>query len=107
MSEETRELLIQATTEELLLTVPSKWKITFGMLQPGERYSEGAVLRIYESDKQQRAVFRNVVSFRDLSMPLKRKLIKEESKSKRKRDNKGNEVYETETSVDGGEWVED
>ena len=108
MPEETRTLLIETVREELQLEVPAKWKITFGALQPGQsqsygRDTNGTVLRIYESDKQQRAVFRDVLSFRDLSMPLKRRVVTTKENKKGKHDSKGNAEYEAAVEVDD-EW---
>lgn len=51
------------------VTVPAAWKATFGPLVPGGRSGEIA-LRFYENKEKQRAVFTNVESFRDLSIPV-------------------------------------
>lgn len=53
------------------ISVPSKWKLTFGPLVPGSKdynqnSSSALVLRIYEGNKDnQRAVFTGVESWRD------------------------------------------
>lgn len=79
-SPDTRTLLVKTTRETFRITVPAEWKITFG--SPGGNRggfgSDGNELRLYETDKQQRACFTSVVSFRDLSIPVT-KLVKHKS----------------------------
>ena len=74
------------------LTVPSTYKVTYGKVQPGGKGFDdsGNVLRIYESDTKQRAIFLNFLSFRDLSLPLERLVKATSSKSSQKDDGKGN-----------------
>jgi hypothetical protein len=65
------------------VTVPEDWKVTFGPVAPGAgKYAGGGelALRFYESDTKQRAIFTDVQSFRDLSIPVQR-LIKKTSGS--------------------------
>lgn len=55
------------------VTVPDTWKITFGAVVPGK--GGGAQfgsfgIRLWEATDKQRAVFANVTSFRDLSIPI-------------------------------------
>ena len=99
-----RELLVKTKSEgELRIRIPATWKVTFGPLSM-KGYSEGNALRIYESDKQQRACFVDVVSFRDLSIPVLRKLTRKERIAKEQRDGKGNSSYEERVEVNEGEW---
>lgn len=75
------------------LTVPSTFKVTYGMLHPGTKggYGDGGnVLRIYEAETKQRAIFQGVTSFRDLSLKLERKVSATDEKSKQSNDGKGN-----------------
>lgn len=65
------------------IEIPASYKVTYGMLHPGTRGSwnynnngGGFTLRIYESEAKQRACFQNVLSFRDVSLPLSRKTRK-------------------------------
>jgi hypothetical protein len=53
--------------------IPVSAKITFGPVQPGSRDfgNREHVLRIYTSQNNQLAVFRNVTSFRDLSLSVR------------------------------------
>lgn len=73
------------TTEGVIkkITIPASWKVTLGPLVPGarrDRYGQNrpfpVVLRIYETKEQQRAMFPDVVSFRDLDIIV----IEEETK---------------------------
>lgn len=62
------------------IIIPENWKVTFGPLVPGSKggYNghSGLALRIYESPTKQRAVFTDVVSFRDLSIPVEEEVLK-------------------------------
>jgi len=86
-----RRVLIKYTDlqePDEIIEIPDDWKMTFGPWSPRNRsdtprtYTEGDnqrkpgwILRIYEGKEQQRAVFTNVESFRDLSIPVFRKKI--------------------------------
>lgn len=78
-----RRILIKYTNPQEpdeIIEIPEDWKITFGPWSPRERSramtqnmveaKPGWILRVYESKEKQRAVFTNVESFRDLSIPL-------------------------------------
>jgi len=61
------------------ITVPEDWKVTFGPAVTSQSKNPhlpqyaGKIpmaLRFYESETKQRAIFTNVVSFRDISIPL-------------------------------------
>lgn len=63
------------------ITIPADWRLTFGPMAPGSRHNTGdpfLALRIYEgSNKEnQRAMFTDVRSFRDASMPIQEKRTK-------------------------------
>jgi hypothetical protein len=73
----TTYLLIHENKTKRKVTVPSDWKVTFGPLVVGGNRNRGdrqfkipVALRFYENEKQQRAVFLDVISFRDLSIPV-------------------------------------
>jgi len=81
--------------QRLRITVPSDFKVTYGPLTPGVKGGsygdgEGAVLRFYEDDKKQRAMFRKVLSFRDLSLPLVAEVVEVEEMGELTADSKGN-----------------
>lgn len=72
------------------MDIPETWKVTFGPVSPGSKggyASGGNCLRVYESDTKQRAIFLDVVSFRDLSIPVQRLVVREEGKEKWEVDN--------------------
>lgn len=74
-TEETKTYLVKRNGEDLKITVPAKWKVTYAPVQPGDRHS-GNCLRFYESDKQQRAIFTDVKSFMDLSIGVEKLVTK-------------------------------
>ena len=66
------------------ITVPSKWKVTFGPLairgansgrKVGLQQKMPIALRFYENDNRQRAVFTNVLSFRDMSIGIEEERV--------------------------------
>ncbi len=58
------------------ITVPANWKVTFGPAAVGlgkTAYGGAKVpmaIRFYEDENRQRAIFTEVVSFRDMSIPV-------------------------------------
>src|SRR3954469_5936912 len=64
--------------EDFILTVKANWKLTFGAVNPGGQVSgrDMHCLRVWEGEKL-RAVFCDVRGFRDLSLPLARKISRE------------------------------
>lgn len=79
-----RTLLIKKKDDtELQIDIPEEWKVTFGPAAAGIARSEGRVplaLRIYETEKLQRAIFTDVESFRDMSIPIREKRINTQTK---------------------------
>ena len=70
----TRTYEIVTTRGKQRITVPDTYKVTFGAVVPGAKGSGSSYgawgLRIWESQDKQRAVFSDVLSFRDLSIPV-------------------------------------
>lgn len=68
------------------ITVPESWKVTFGPASRGERKNNThnlkmpMALRFYESDTKQRAIFTDVVSFRDASIKIEEEKVRVEEK---------------------------
>jgi hypothetical protein len=61
------------------ITVPASWKVTFGPLIPNDKYGNERgkyCLRFYESKDQQRAIFTDVVAFRDASLAIEERVTK-------------------------------
>ena len=62
----------------MTIKIPESWKVTFGPATKGGNRGLGAgtnlkmpmALRFYENDTKQRAIFTDVVSFRDMSIPV-------------------------------------
>lgn len=84
---ETRTLLItRRDGEEIQVDVPVDWKVTYGPAAVGIALSERngksipMALRIYETEKMQRAIFTDVVSFRDMSIPIRVKKVNVQEK---------------------------
>lgn len=73
--EATRTLLItKKNGEEMQVKVPVGWYVTFGPVAVATSRSDGRMpmaLRIYESDKNQRAIFTDIESFRDMAIPVR------------------------------------
>ncbi len=63
------------------ITVPSEWKVTFGPAAAGvNKASNGdrqmpLALRFYESTNKQRAIFTDVVNFRDVGIKIEEEQI--------------------------------
>ncbi len=60
------------------IEIPASWKITFGPMIPGAIESHHKVrqtwaLRIYETKEKQRAIFTDVLSFRDDSISIEQR----------------------------------
>ena len=85
----TRTLLVKTRGETLKIDVPAEWKITFGPLSQ-RGYEDGNALRLYEAETKQRAVFTNVLWFRDLSIPVKRLIHSKAGESSWTDDGEGN-----------------
>lgn len=77
-------LLIHKDGSRKKITVPSDWKVTYrtylkGPATPGDREMPIA-LRFYENETKQRAVFTDIVSFRDMSIPVLEEKIERKDK---------------------------
>ena len=91
---------------DLKITIPDSYKVTFGPVAPGAKgYGTGQLaLRVYEAENKQRAIFTDVISFRDLSIPVERKIKGKKVESKSKSDGRGNRSAQEEIEVDES-WV--
>jgi hypothetical protein len=87
------------------IRVPASYKVTFGPLIPGERHGSGCLaLRFYEGKDHQRAIFTDVKSFRDASIPIEEKRVKTDSKRVRKNTAEGAKDFIVEART--SEWVD-
>jgi hypothetical protein len=86
MSKETTYLIVHEDGTERKITVPSDWKVTFGPAAKGinkaahQNFKIPLALRFYEAETKQRAIFTDVVSFRDLSIKTEVKRISTQEK---------------------------
>ena len=90
MAEKKRKMTIYLITHEdkteRKITVPSDWKVTFGPAAKGmyksgtQNFKVPLALRFYEAETKQRAIFTDVVSFRDLSIETEVKKISTQEK---------------------------
>lgn len=89
-----------------VIEIPADWRLTFSSVNPAAMghggYREGFCLRVYEGEKL-RAVYANVVAFRDLSIPLARKVQTETGNARWTRDDAGN-LDETRQITTGIQW---
>lgn len=70
---ETRSILVEHSdgSATIIKKIPDNAKITYGPVSPGKMtYGSGHALRIYTSANNQLAVFKDVESFRDLSLEV-------------------------------------
>lgn len=104
VAEAVRQLLVKTHREEFRLTIPIGWKITFSKVNPQAGGHDAHALRIYESDNQQRACFTGVESFRDLAIPLERRIKKTKTKAEAASDGRGKRSAQRDEEVEF-EWV--
>lgn len=94
----------RGSKEEYRIEIPENWKVTYGKLHGGDSRSggmgDGCVLRIYESDTKQRAIFKNVISFRALTIPTKRKIVDTKILKNAEYDSQGNKVADEKIDVE-------
>ena len=70
-------LIYHKDGSETQVDVPETWKVTFGPAAKGNHDSSNGrlqmplALRFYENGEKQRAIFTDVVSFRDMSIPIR------------------------------------
>lgn len=86
--------LVLASDGEFMIEVPASWRVTFGYVNPskssdGYARNEGHCLRVWEGEKL-RAVYGNVRGFRDMAIPLARKVKRETGSANWTMDSEGN-----------------
>jgi hypothetical protein len=69
------------------ITVPETWKVTFGPSVagpqkpvPGYQHKMPMALRFYETAEKQRAIFTDVISFRDMSIEIEEEVTSTQEK---------------------------
>lgn len=93
------------------LTVPSNWTVTFGPTVPfeaksGGRYDNCWALRLYEGSTKSklRAIFTDVVSFRDMGIKVLEKQVRVKRSTIQKASHKGGKSVEVEARMEA--WVD-
>lgn len=86
--------LVLSSDGEFIIEIPSTFRLTFGYVNPaksaeGYARNESHCLRVWEGEKL-RAVYGNVRGFRDMAIPLARKVQKETGSSAWTMDSEGN-----------------
>lgn len=77
MTEAVRTYEIVTKDGKFRIDIPETFKVTFGPVIGAKGYDGGGMaFRVWESETRQRALFINVVSFRDLSLPLMREAVR-------------------------------
>lgn len=107
-----RLILFRTNEGEFRVQVPGDAKITFGPAIPGPAQARNGytraeyALRIYQKTKDNLlAVFTGVYTFRDVSLPVSKLVVREAGKAVWKSDERG---YKVEESVGRtGEFVDD
>jgi hypothetical protein len=91
--EATVRYLVNQDKGEFVIEISAAWKVTFGAVNPGAGNGSGRYdlhcLRVYEGEKL-RAVYCDVKGFRDLSIPMARKVQSEMRESSWTQDSAGN-----------------
>jgi hypothetical protein len=101
---ETRTLEVRTKHEGIFqIDIPVAWKVTYSKVNPANGGFDSLALRVYEGEQQQRACFTDVVSFRDLSIPFRRRVKKSKEQTNAERGPKGRK-FSHEESHDY-EWV--
>lgn len=70
--EDVRTYEVVATHGRFRLSVPASWKVTYGPILGTKGAMHGMTLRFYENETRQRALFTDVLSFRDTSISMLR-----------------------------------
>ena len=91
------------------IDIPEDWKVTYAPVSPAGAKGYGGdptlALRVYENDTKQRAIFTNVRSFRDLSIPVQRLEVKKKGSDSWEADRNGSKSS-SETVIER-RWVPD
>jgi hypothetical protein len=103
-TEDIRTLEVRTRHEGLFrIEIPATWKVTFSKVNPQAGGYEAMALRVYEGEEKQRACFSDVVSFRDISIPLTRRVKKSKEQVNTERDGRKSSL-KRKTEVDY-EWT--
>lgn len=104
-----RYLVNRDKGDDFVIEIPACWKLTFGAVNPGAAGGNNGrydlhCLRAWEGEKL-RAVWGNVQGFRDLSIPMARKMQSETRASTWTQDSAGNFKGTTERQIESSTWT--
>lgn len=101
--EETKEYILELDNgSQRKLTIPADWKVTFGPINPGSKGHQPLAVRFYESKDKQRAIFTDVKSFRDASIPIEEKITRVKRQNITKKTPEGERIVVVEAKIT--EW---
>ena len=98
---ELKKYIVKCSDGDFIIEVPSTYKLTFSAVNPTspQNYRDGFCLRVWEGEKL-RAVFNNVLRFRDMAIPYAKKVSKETGAASWERDSQGNFSRSEEVTVE-------
>lgn len=85
------------------VTVPDDWTVTFGALYPGKDGNAGRTGLRFWKGKQQKAVFTDVESFRDMSIKIEERVTTTKEETYYKGDDQNKKAVVVEAQVH--EWI--
>lgn len=95
-NEEKVSILIQQQGGDFIIEIPPEWKLTFGAVNPGSQMGARDLhcVRVWDGPNAKtarlKAVYCDCRGFRDLSIPLARKVSKETGSASWVKDSMGN-----------------
>jgi hypothetical protein len=101
--------LVNQQGGDFVIEVPASWRPTFSAVNPGKGAFSGAELhcmRLWEGEKL-RAVYCDVRGFRDLSIPMARKVQSETRAASWTQDSSGNFKGTDERQIEKSTWTPD
>lgn len=69
---------IETSRGAFRVDLPETWKVTYGPVVGSDKTSVGRTMafRAWESDNKQRLLISDVIAFRDISIPMKRRAVR-------------------------------
>lgn len=100
-----RLLVTEKRGEAFVIDIPATWKVTFGAVNPGAPgHHDLHCLRIYEGEKL-RGVYCDVRGFRDLSIPMARRVVSDTRSSEWTNDSMGNFKSSSSRELGDSSWI--
>lgn len=108
----TKKYLVLQQSGEIVIELPAEYKLTFGAVNPGGQMNGRDLhcLRVYDGPNTRtahlRAVYCDVRSFRDLSIPLARKVSRETGSTSWTMDSQGGFDRNESRQIETSDWIE-